>query len=95
MCILYVWEVYCVVDARVKLKPYTNRVLSVVKAKYELKDKSDALNRFVEMYGPEEVEPEAKDSYVKKILAIVDDYHKKYGYQHTSIKELRKEIEGD
>lgn len=83
------------IDARVKLKPYTNRVLSVVKAKYELKDKSDALNRFVELYGPEEVEPEVKDSYVKKILAVVDEHHKKYGYRHTPLKELRKEIEGD
>ena len=78
------------VDARMKLKPYTNRVLSVVKAKYDLKDKSDALNRFAEMYGPEEVEPEPKDSYVKKILAIVEDHHKKYGYKKMSDAELDK-----
>lgn len=83
------------IDARMKLKPYTNRVLSVVKAKYDLKDKSDALNRFAEMYGPEEVELEAKDSYVKKILALVDEHHKKPGKRYSSIAELRKEIEGD
>lgn len=83
---------WCVimVDARVKLNQYTNRVLSVVKAKYDLRDKSDALNRFVEMYGPEEVEPEVKDSYVKKILAIADNYHKKYGYRKMSNEELDK-----
>ncbi len=78
------------IDARVKLKPYTNRVLSVVKAKYELKDKSDALNRFVEMYGVQEVEPEVKESYVKKILAIVEEHHKKYGYRKMSDAELDK-----
>lgn len=85
-----VFEVYWMIDARVKLKPYTNRVLSVVKAKYELKDKSDALNRFVEMYGPEEVEPEVKESYVKKILTVVDDYHKKHGSRKMSDSELDK-----
>jgi hypothetical protein len=40
------------------------------------------------MYGPEEVEPEVKDSYVKKILAIVDEHHKKHGYRKMSDAEL-------
>ena len=33
------------VDARVELNKYSNRVLSVVKAKYDLKDKSQAINK--------------------------------------------------
>ena len=37
------------VDARVELNKYSNRVLSVVKAKYDLKDKSQAINKFVEL----------------------------------------------
>jgi len=83
------------VDARVKLSKYSNRVISVVKAKYDLNDKSEALNKFIELYGEKEVEPEVKEEYVKKILKISEDYHKKYGYRHRSIREIRKAIEGD
>ncbi|MBN2067240.1 MAG: DUF2683 family protein [Candidatus Diapherotrites archaeon] len=83
------------VDARVDLTKHTNRVLTVVKAKYDLKDKSQAINKFVEMYGDNELEPEVKESYVKKLLEIEDAHFKKYGYRHRSVKELRKEIEGE
>lgn len=82
------------VDARVLLNPYSNSVLSVVKAKYGLKDKSEAINKFIEMYGEDELEPRVKESYIKKILKIEEDHFRKYGYRHTSIKDLRKEIEG-
>jgi len=84
------------VDARVSLKNYSNTVLTVVKAKYDLKDKSQALNKFIELYGSNEVEPQVKESYVKKLLKIEDDYFKenKGKLKHTSIKDLRKEIEG-
>jgi len=82
------------VDARVALTDYSNRVLNVVKAKYDLNDKSEALNKFIEDYGSEEVEPEVKASYVKKILRIEKNHLKKYGYRHTNVKDLRKEIEG-
>lgn len=78
------------VDARVKLSPYANRVLTVVKAKYDLKDKSAALNRFVELYGTNEVEPEVKESYVKKILEIEKEHFEKYGYRKMSDRELDK-----
>ncbi|MFH1256996.1 MAG: DUF2683 family protein [Candidatus Diapherotrites archaeon] len=83
------------VDARVSLNKYSNRVLTVVKAKYDLKDKSEALNKFIGDYGENEVEPEVKESYIRKILKIEQEHFKKYGYRHTSIKDLRKEIEGD
>ena len=83
------------VDARVSLNKYSNRVLTVVKAKYDLKDKSQALNKFIETYGENEVEHEVKESYIKKLLKIEDDYYKKHGPRHTSIKDLKKEIEGE
>ena len=76
------------VDARVHLNNYSNRVLGVIKAKYDLKDKSDALNKFVELYGPNEVEPEVKESYVKKILKIEEEHLKKFGNRQMSSKEL-------
>lgn len=46
------------VDARVKLSKYSNKVLTVFKAKHELKDKSAAINKFIAKYGPNEVKPE-------------------------------------
>ena len=83
------------VDARVSLSNYANRVLAVVKAKYDLRDKSQALNKFIETYGENEIEHEVKESYIKKILKIEEEHFKKYGYKHTTVKELRKEIEGE
>ena len=82
------------VDARVHLSKYANRVLTVVKAKYDLNDKSQALNKFVEDYGENELEPEVREDYIKKILKIEKDHFRKYGYRRTSLKDLRKEIEG-
>lgn len=82
------------VDARVKLNKYSNKVISVVKAKYELKDKSEALNRFIETYGPNEVEPEVKEEYIEKILKREKEYYSKKHIKHTSVSQLRKEIEG-
>jgi len=76
------------VDARVHLSKYANRVLTVVKAKYDLNDKSQALNKFIEDYGENEVEPEVKEEYVKKILKIEKDHFKKYGYRKMNDKEL-------
>jgi len=78
------------VDARVSLSKYSNRVLSVVKAKYDFNDKSQALNRFIEDYGENELEPEVKESYVKKLLKIEEDHFKKYGYRKMGDKELDK-----
>ena len=76
------------VDARVSLDKYSNKVLTVVKAKYELKDKSEALNKFVKLYGHNEVDPEVKEEYVKKVLKIAEDHYKKHGYEKMDDKEL-------
>ena len=78
------------VDARVHLNNYSNRVLGVIKAKYDLKDKSAALNKFVELYGSNEVEREVKDSYVKKILKIEEEHFKKYENRKMSAGELEE-----
>lgn len=76
------------VDARVLLNTYSNSVLAVVKAKYSLKDKSEAINKFIEMHGGEELEPVVKESYIKKILKIEEEHFKKYGHRKMSSKEL-------
>ena len=74
--------------ARVRLENYTNKVLRVVKAKYDLNDKSEAINKFVELYGEKVVEKEPKEEYLKKILKIDKRHMKKYGNKRMSLKEL-------
>ena len=78
------------VDARVELTNYSNKVLAVVKAKYDLRDKSEAVNKFIEDYGANEVEPEVKESYVKKLLKIEEEHFEKHGCRKMSNKELDK-----
>ena len=74
------------VNALIKLDENTNRVLSIVKAKYGFKDKGQAVEFVVEKYIEAEEEPELKPEFIKKIREIerqksirVDDFSKKYG----------------
>ena len=76
------------VSARVELSEYTNKVLGVLKAKYGLKDKSEAINKFIELYGDDVVENEASDEYLKKMIEITDRHMKKYGKRKMSLAEL-------
>lgn len=76
------------ISARVELDEYSNKVLSMIKAKYGLKDKSDAINKFVEIYGEEIVEKEASEEYVKDMINGVKEHFKKCGNKTMSLKEL-------
>jgi hypothetical protein len=81
--------------ARVVLDEYSNRVINVVKAKYALNDKSEALNKFIHLYGAEEdVEEEVSEKVAKEVIDSCNRHFKKYGFRTTSIEELRKSIEG-
>jgi len=53
----------------------TNRTLNIVKAKYGLKDKSEAINIVVEEYKENFLEPELRPEYKKKINGIVKGRH--------------------
>ena len=76
------------VSARVELNEYSNRVLGVIKAKYGLKDKSEAINKFVEDYGNDVVEKEAKEKYIKEMIEGVNEHLKKYKNRKMSLDEL-------
>jgi hypothetical protein len=76
------------VYARVFLNDYANKVLNVVKAKFDLKDKSEAINRFMEMYGEEIVEKEASEEYTKKVIAMTKKHYDQYGAKKMSKKEF-------
>ncbi len=68
----------------------SNRVLNIVKAKYGLKDKSQAIDVVVSKYEETFLEPELRPEFVKRIRNIEKkDTFKEY----ASLSELRKEIE--
>ncbi len=76
------------ISARVELNPYANKVLAVLKAKYGLRDKSAAINKFVELYGDELVEKEANEEYIKKVIEITNNYLEKNKNRKMSFEEL-------
>ncbi len=77
------------VQALIQIDENTNRVLNVVKAKYGLKDKSEAIQLVVEKYIEDENEPELRPEFVEKLKNI----KKQKGFKFKSINELRKHIE--
>jgi len=78
------------VKAIININENTNRLLNILKAKYGLKDKSEAIDKMAEEYEEEILEPELRPEYIEKINKI-----KKHGKfkKYNSVKELRDEIE--
>jgi len=80
-------------NLRVNISEYTNRVLGVIKEKFGLKDKSQALDKFAQMFGEELVEKEAKDQYIKKLIEIEKNHFKKYRNRRMSNKNFNELFE--
>jgi hypothetical protein len=78
------------VQALVTIDANTNRVLNVIKAKFDLKDKGQAIKVLVDQYV-EEVEPELKPEYIAKMKKQIKEG--KY-IKFNSIDEMRKHFEG-
>ena len=74
------------VNALIELSDNANRVLNVVRAKFGLKDKSEAVEFVVDKFIEQEAEPELLSDFVEKMGKIerqssveVDDFSKRYG----------------
>lgn len=78
------------ISARVELDDYSNRVLGIIKIKFGLKDKSEALNKFIELYGEEIMEKGASEEYIKKIIDITKKHFEKYGNKKMTLQQLDK-----
>lgn len=74
------------VQAVINIDEHANQVLNIVKAKYGLKDKSEAINIVVKEYEESVLEPELKPEYVEKLKKIQQGKYVKF----NSIEELRK-----
>lgn len=81
------------VTMNIKVKDYSSRVLGVVKEKYGLKDKGEALDKFTEIYGDEFVEKEVKEEVIREVIESCERHIKKYGFRSRTVKDLRKIIE--
>ena len=78
------------ISARVELNDYTNKVLGIIKIKFGLRHKSEALNKFIELYGEEVMEKEASEEYIKSVIEIVKKHLEKYGNKKMTLQELDK-----
>ena len=74
------------VQALIEIDENTNRVLNIVKAKFDLNDKGKAIEFVVHEYIEKENEPELRPDFIKKIKEIhqqksipVKDFAKRYG----------------
>ncbi len=78
------------VQAIVSLGEYEDRVLTIVKGKFGLKNKSEAVNLIINKFEEEFLEPELRPEFIQKIKRI-----EKEGKFKTfkNIEELRRDIE--
>jgi len=72
----------------VEIDQYTNRVLGVIKEKYGLKDKGQAINKFAELYGEQFIEKEVGEDAIAEAIAISGRHLKKYGTRKMKNSEL-------
>lgn len=79
------------VQAMIEIPKEVNQILNIVKARFGLKTKSEAIARVVAEYGSEILEPELRPEYIEKLKKIEKQG---YGKTFSSIEELRQIIEG-
>jgi len=78
------------VQAIINISKDANQILNIVKAKHNLKDKSEAIELVTMEYGEDLMEPELRPEYIEKIKRI----EKEEGIPFRDINELRRIIEG-
>jgi hypothetical protein len=74
------------VQAIINIKENTNRILNILKAKYGLKDKSQAIDLMAKEYEQEILEPELRPEYIEKAKEIMKEKPVNVG----TPKDLRK-----
>lgn len=76
------------VKSMIDIPKEANQILNIVKAKHNLKDKSEAITRVVIEYGEDILEPELRPEFIEKMKAIskektikfkdIEDFKKRY-----------------
>ena len=74
------------VQAIINISEKANRILNIIKAKYDLKDKSQAINMMARRYEEDLLEPELRPEYIIKAQRIQKQKPIKIG----TVEALRK-----
>lgn len=77
------------VQAIINLNENEDRVLNIVKGKFGLRNKSEAVTLVIEKFEENFLEPELRPEYKEELMKIDRGKFKKF----SSVKELRQEIE--
>ncbi|MCH8520284.1 MAG: DUF2683 family protein [Nanoarchaeota archaeon] len=77
------------VQAVVNIENKTNQMLNIIKAKYGLKDKSQAIDKMAKEYEEHILEPQLRPEFVKEVKKI----EKEKGISFNSIDELDSLVE--
>lgn len=72
------------------LNEESDKILGIVKAQHGLKNKNQAVEFVLKIYGESFLEPEIRPEYLKRLQRIKEEG---YGKTFTSMGELRKHIE--
>lgn len=75
-------------QARLVLNEHTTRVLDVVKGKFGLKNRSEALNKFVKEEGDKYIEPKVDEFVLNELDAIYNEHKKNYPNRRMTTKEV-------
>lgn len=59
--------------AMIQISEKANRVLNILKAKYGLKDKSQAINKMADEFGEILLEPQLRPEYIKTLKKIGEE----------------------
>ncbi len=78
-------------SAIVNLTADNNLALNILKAKFGLRNKSDAMNFVVSEYAKEALEPELRPEYIRKLKRIL----KEKPVAYSSFADMRKAHLGD
>ena len=73
------------VQAIITLGEHEDRVLTIIKGKFGLKNKSDAVNFVIDRFEEELLEPHLRPEYKKELTKIIKG-------KHLSKKEFEKEV---
>ena len=74
------------VQAMIQISDKANKILNIVKARYSLKDKSDAIEKVVIEFGEDFLEPQLRPEFIqnmkerqKEKTVKVKDFRKHFG----------------
>jgi hypothetical protein len=77
------------IQAMIEIPENVNQILNIVKARYNLKDKSEAITKVVTDYGIDLLEPELRPEFIQKMQSIgkekaisvgsIEEFKKRYG----------------